>query len=183
MAKSQIFILVALFLLLNSDIAFAFDPYKVDNATKEIWCTNQKATCISICQDSGYGGVIVNECNVETLAYDCLCENNVRPNSTQYTQTIPYFECTYDVKDCTDKCPAADQGCIDGCQKNCTATNPKSYSAVPTPPPTSTQTSTSATTSTTKGSILDAAATLPAPTINGSFAILLTLFFIFFARM
>ncbi|CAG8521684.1 3567_t:CDS:2, partial [Diversispora eburnea] len=59
-----------------------------------------------------------------------------------YTQTIPYFQCTYDVRDCTEKCTAADQTCIDAG-------------------------ATSSASSSTTGNILTAAAALPTPTING----------------
>jgi len=161
----------------------ALDPNSVDIGTRRTWCTNQVATCTNICQDSG-NGVLSNTCDPTNLSYICTCTNGLAPNSSEYTQTIPYFECTYDEQACNQACAVGDQTCINGCQKNCTAEHPKVA------PPT-TQTITAAT-STQTGSgtgapppsnYFNSANRLPQSVINGSFVIFLTAVMVFFGRL
>ncbi|CAG8573590.1 9102_t:CDS:2 [Paraglomus brasilianum] len=185
MVNSQIaFLSVALFATL---VVFcgvgALDPNTVDIATRRNWCTNQVATCTLICKDGG-SGVLSNTCDPTNLSYDCRCSNGLAPNASEYTQTIPYFECTYDVDACTKACPTADQTCIAGCQKNCTAEHPKVAGA--TPPQTLTSSSV-ATPSSTNGpapnNYFNSANRLPQSVINGSFVIFLTAVMVFFGRL
>jgi hypothetical protein len=47
---------------------------------------------------------------------------------TEYTYTIPYFECVADVQKCIKDCPQGDNGCYTNCNgRNCTAEFPKKY--------------------------------------------------------
>lgn len=54
------------------------------------------------------------------------------PDLSDYTQTIPYFVCTYAMNDCMQACSAADVSCAEGCTRDkiCTAPHPKSYPQV-----------------------------------------------------
>lgn len=54
-----------------------------------------------------------------TLLYYCLCSNNVTPNATEYSQTIPYFTCTETNNQCVLKCNGDST-----CQNNCRVQNP-----------------------------------------------------------
>lgn len=48
--------------------------------------------------------------------------------TTEYTYTIPYFECVADVQQCIKSCPQGDNGCYTTCNgRNCTAEFPKKY--------------------------------------------------------
>jgi len=55
-----------------------------------------------------------------TLAYYCVCSNGITPNASEYSQTIPYFECTTFNQQCIDKCPQGDTAC----QTTCTTAHP-----------------------------------------------------------
>ncbi|MCJ1352391.1 MAG: hypothetical protein MMC33_002375 [Icmadophila ericetorum] len=55
-----------------------------------------------------------------TLAYSCVCSNGISPNLTQYSLTIPYFECITFVTQCVNNCPQGDGAC----QSACTSDNP-----------------------------------------------------------
>ncbi|RGB24930.1 hypothetical protein C1646_659615 [Rhizophagus diaphanus] len=101
------------------------DPSTVDPATKATWCNNQIASCTNICWDNGYDAT-TNFCQPDTLQYDCVCSNGVRPNATEYTQTIPYFTCTADQQACINKCNPTTPTCVSACNTgNCGATAPK----------------------------------------------------------
>ncbi|KAL1922109.1 uncharacterized protein VTP21DRAFT_10751 [Calcarisporiella thermophila] len=119
-----------LILLAAFPLARAFDINTVDNSTKANfpqWCTLQTSSCENICQDSGFS-VMKNDCDSATLAYHCICSNGISPNASEYTETIPYFQCTYDQQQCISKCPIGDTACFNQCNAvKCSATNPKKY--------------------------------------------------------
>ncbi|KAG0302484.1 hypothetical protein BGZ97_002330 [Linnemannia gamsii] len=69
-----------------------------------------------------------NRCDVQTLLFTCECQGGTIPNITEYTYTIPYFECVADVQKCIKDCPQGDNGCYTNCNgRNCTAEFPKKY--------------------------------------------------------
>ena len=57
-------------------------------ATRQTWCVDQTNTCINICLDSGGYQPDVSYCSPDTLEYDCVCKNGLRPNSTGNYFTI-----------------------------------------------------------------------------------------------
>lgn len=61
-----------------------------------------------------------------SLAYSCVCSNGQQPNASQYSQTIPYYECTQAATDCVNACPQGDSGCQSACRTSnpCGAQNP-----------------------------------------------------------
>ncbi|KAL1921452.1 uncharacterized protein VTP21DRAFT_11168 [Calcarisporiella thermophila] len=123
--------IVALLISSLFTFAYAFDINTVDNSTRALfptWCTHQKASCENICYENGLT-TQANNCDDKTLAYHCICSNGLAPNSSQYTQTIPYFICTTDREDCIRGCKIADATCVAQChaRANCTATEPKKY--------------------------------------------------------
>ncbi|CAG8457682.1 2512_t:CDS:2 [Funneliformis caledonium] len=130
--KNLFFSALLLFVVLLVTRVYSFDPAQVDPKTKATWCNDQMATCTNICNDSGSGGVRTNFCKADTLEYSCICSNGLTPNSTEYTQTIPYFMCIADQETCTKGCGPAAQDCVNGCQKNCTATVIKPANGPPT---------------------------------------------------
>ncbi|CAB4375153.1 unnamed protein product [Rhizophagus irregularis] len=118
-------LLFVTFLFLVITKVHPFDPSTVDPATKATWCNNQIASCTNICWDNGYDAT-TNFCQPDTLQYDCVCSNGVRPNATEYTQTIPYFTCTADQQACINKCNPTTPTCVSACNTgNCGATAPK----------------------------------------------------------
>ncbi|KAJ5780808.1 hypothetical protein N7457_005968 [Penicillium paradoxum] len=55
----------------------------------------------------------------DDLSYNCLCSNGVSPNSTEFSQTIPYYTCTETNNQCVADC---DGNLV--CQNNCRVENP-----------------------------------------------------------
>lgn len=98
----------------------------IDESTREFWCQSQVSQCPLLCQDLGKTD-IKNKCYPENLFYECVCTGNTSPNLTEYSQTIPYFQCTLDQSDCIKGCGAAGNDCSNQCKKTfkCGATDPK----------------------------------------------------------
>lgn len=61
-----------------------------------------------------------------SLAYSCVCSNGLQPNSSQYSQTIPYYECTQAATNCVSNCPPSDSSCQSACRTDhpCGAQDP-----------------------------------------------------------
>ena len=61
-----------------------------------------------------------------TLDYSCVCANGLSPNASEFSQTIPYFECTEYGTQCVAKCNG-DSTCQSACRTNnlCGAQSPK----------------------------------------------------------
>lgn len=97
----------------------------VSDDTKEYWCQSQVASCPLLCGDLEKG-TQENECYPENLFYTCTCTGGIAPNLTQYSQTIPYFQCTIELNACTEGCNG-DPACNNQCPKThkCGATAPK----------------------------------------------------------
>lgn len=98
----------------------------LDMGTKSIWCTHQISACTLLCLDQQSGGGFTNECDAETLQWQCICSDNTVPNATEYSQTIPYFLCAYQVENCVQNCGTGAPDCAQRCKtdKVCGATNP-----------------------------------------------------------
>ncbi|KAF1996716.1 hypothetical protein P154DRAFT_537785 [Amniculicola lignicola CBS 123094] len=97
---------------------YVIDPESVDQNTRDAWCLNQESQCPLIClQQPGVTTMttIENECDPETLTYTCVCSNNVAPNITMYTQTIPYYICSEWGNQCVAGCGGAND-CEDKCR-------------------------------------------------------------------
>ena len=61
-----------------------------------------------------------------SLSYSCICSNGQQPNASQYSQTIPYFECTQAATNCVNKCEQTDTSCQSACRSDnpCGAQHP-----------------------------------------------------------
>lgn len=105
---------------------FPVNPEDIDLGTKQTWCLNQISSCGLLCLDQKSGSGFVNDCDVETLQYQCICADNTIPNATEYSQTIPYFLCTYQVQNCIQNCGQFDPTCAENCRigRVCGASNP-----------------------------------------------------------
>jgi hypothetical protein len=97
----------------------------VNNSTKDYWCDSQTSSCPLLCRDLGKD-TTKNECYPENLFYECTCSGGVSPNLTEYSQTIPYFQCTIELNACTEGC-SGNAECSNQCPKThkCGATSPK----------------------------------------------------------
>ena len=113
--------------------------------TADTWCTNQKSSCPLLClQIPGASSTPEsNICdsvsirsripsfpctnNIQTsLAYSCVCSNGQQPNASQYSQTIPFYECTQAATDCVSNCAPNDSSCQTACRTDhpCGAQDP-----------------------------------------------------------
>lgn len=105
----------------------SIDPSTVDIATRDKWCDAQKASCPLLClQIPGASAVpSSNDCTPSSLAFSCVCSNGQQPNASQYSQTIPYFECTESNNQCADNC-ATNSACVTACRTShpCGAQDP-----------------------------------------------------------
>ncbi|KAL2041507.1 hypothetical protein N7G274_005889 [Stereocaulon virgatum] len=104
------------------------DPSTVDQSTKDTWCTNQKSSCPLLClQIPGASSTPEsNTCDATSLAYSCVCSNGQQPNASQYSQTIPYYECTQAATNCVNNCSPSDSSCQSACRSDhpCGAQDP-----------------------------------------------------------
>ncbi|KAI9662366.1 MAG: hypothetical protein M1821_008533 [Bathelium mastoideum] len=120
MFSSTLLAATTILAVLGSTSAQTIDPNSVPIGTRDAWCTAQTSSCPLIClQQPGASGTTSNSCDSSTLDYTCVCNNGVTPNATQYTQTIPYFECTESNNQCVASC-----GQDSACQSNCRTQNP-----------------------------------------------------------
>lgn len=96
-------------------------PSSVPLATRQAWCTSQKASCPLLCSQTNKGSTSYtsNTCDATTLDWTCVCTNGITPNASQYSQTIPYFECTEYNTQCVSNC-----GGVSSCQAACRQDHP-----------------------------------------------------------
>jgi hypothetical protein len=107
-----------------------FNASAVDLDTRDAWCKDQVSQCPNLCEDLGKS-TVKNNCFPDNLFFTCLCSDNVSPNLTQYSQTIPYYECTTNQANCVTNCGLANNDCANQCKKTfvCGATDPKRANA------------------------------------------------------
>lgn len=100
-------------------------PDSVPYPTRQQWCQYELSTCPSICNDEGYGGAKENTCDPTQLTYSCLCSNNMQPNVSEYSLSLPYFTCTEWGNQCVTGCNG-DSACQADCRQGhpCGALNP-----------------------------------------------------------
>ncbi|KAJ5630480.1 uncharacterized protein N7484_010580 [Penicillium longicatenatum] len=101
------------------------NPDSVILSERETWCNAQVSSCPILClQMPNTSGARVNSCSPNTLSYVCECSNGLSPNSSQYSQTMPYFICTEANNQCVAKC--ADAMCQSACRSDhpCGAQDP-----------------------------------------------------------
>ncbi|EGD96128.1 hypothetical protein TESG_03585 [Trichophyton tonsurans CBS 112818] len=130
--------------------AQAVNPDDVDEATRQQWCLAQQTSCPLIClQLPGTSETpAANDCDADTLTFDCTCSNGKTPNATEYSQTIPYFICTESNNLCVKNCNG-DHACQSACREDhpCGAQSPTPPNSTAKPTMTATQTSSTSATS------------------------------------
>ena len=94
-------------------------------SSTETWCTNQLASCPLLCtQISSSSATAANTCDAKSLAYTCVCSNGQAPNASDFSQTIPYYQCQTANVQCANNC-GGNSGCVAGCNSRpCGAQNP-----------------------------------------------------------
>ncbi|KUL83073.1 hypothetical protein ZTR_11165 [Talaromyces verruculosus] len=111
-------------------VSQSIDPSTIPIATRDQWCSQQETSCPLICLQlpNGTASTDSNTCDPDTLDYSCVCSNGQSPNSTEYSQTIPYFVCTAYNTQCQANC-GGDSTCQAACVQDhpCGAQDPKRY--------------------------------------------------------
>lgn len=100
---------------------YTIDPDSVPESTRDTWCSNQQSACPLICLQTAANSsdTIENDCDPDTLSYSCVCADNITPNASEYSQTLPYYICTEWGTQCVSNC----SGNTD-CEYNCRANHP-----------------------------------------------------------
>jgi len=122
------FVATAALLFLGASADYFIDPTTVPLATRSKWCEAQISSCPLLCTQfpGGSSTTAANTCDPKTLQYYCICGNGLSPNASQYSQTIPYFECVEWGQNCVASCGANNNICAASCLQNnpCGAQNP-----------------------------------------------------------
>ncbi|KAF8543417.1 hypothetical protein BDD12DRAFT_802032 [Trichophaea hybrida] len=126
--QSIVLALLAFGATLPTFTAAAFNESEISLATRRVWCKAQVSQCPALCADSGKS-TTENSCYPENLFYSCVCSDGLRPNLTEYSETIPYYICTIEQGQCITACGAGNNDCAVQCRKTnvCGATHPKPY--------------------------------------------------------
>jgi len=127
------------------------DPSSVSPSMRASWCLNQRQSCPLLClqvSEPASSATSLNKCDTTSLDWSCVCANGITPNVSQYSLTIPYFECTEYANQCVKNCGLGNNACSNTCRTAhpCGAQSPN-------------RVNTSSSTSTASGSDSTAAAT------------------------
>lgn len=105
----------------NTQRVYEIDPDSVPMAIRSNWCVTQKSSCPLLClQLPGKSATTAaNDCDPQSLTYDCVCGNGLSPNASEYSQTLPFFKCQEYTNQCANNC-----GGNPSCQAACRTDNP-----------------------------------------------------------
>ncbi|KAA6415292.1 MAG: hypothetical protein FRX48_00007 [Lasallia pustulata] len=108
-------------------VSQSIDPNSVPLSTRQQWCNDQMSSCPLICLQlpGTTASPEANNCNATALTYSCVCSNGLQPNSSQYSQTLPYYLCTESNNQCVSNC-TGDSACQSACRTShpCGAQSP-----------------------------------------------------------
>ncbi|KAI2614369.1 uncharacterized protein GGS25DRAFT_517218 [Hypoxylon fragiforme] len=96
----------------DSNSTFTIDPSLVTTPDKVTWCQGQQDSCGTLC-----GSPTVNNCDTNTLNFQCVCQGGNEPDLNVYMNTMPWFVC----ERLQQNCITATENNAAG-QKNCTST-------------------------------------------------------------
>ncbi|KAF7157089.1 hypothetical protein CNMCM5623_001077 [Aspergillus felis] len=137
--------------LVSSQTWTAVNISAIDPALRSKWCLDQTSSCPLLClQINATSDTQQNDCDSDTLSYDCVCSTGISPNTSEYSQTIPYYLCTEANNECVARCDSSNSACQSACRTNhpCGAQNPTRHNVTTTTSATSNPTSNAATTTT-----------------------------------
>jgi len=150
--------LISMTIRVASQAVYYIDPSSVPLSTRTSWCQTQMTSCPLLClQLPGESSTTeANDCNPNTLTFDCICGNGQSPNASEFSQTLPYFICTEYGTQCVAGC-GGNTACQSACRDDhpCGAQDPTRVNV------TTTSSSTTAT-------------TLPAGATSGSAGVVYT---------
>ncbi|KAL4933624.1 uncharacterized protein BDV17DRAFT_63295 [Aspergillus undulatus] len=96
----------------NYTFPAGFDINQVELTTRSSWCRGQLNNCPKICG----GSTKVNRCEADTLDFTCTCSNGTDADVSLYADTVPFYVCQEEYKQCIDQSSTqdGDQICTDG---------------------------------------------------------------------
>lgn len=110
-----------------SQATYIVDPSTVPLSVRSSWCFSQTTSCPLLClQLPGQTSTTsANSCDPKTLTYKCICQNGQSPNSSEYSQTLPFYMCQEYGNQCVAAC-SGDPACQSSCREDhpCGAQNP-----------------------------------------------------------
>jgi len=113
--------------LASAQEQYQINPDSVSDANRQFWCQSQITQCPLICLQPPSETATTNDntCDPDTLDYSCECGDGLRPNITQYTQTLPFFICQEWGNQCVTACNG-DNTCSSACRQDhpCGAQDP-----------------------------------------------------------
>ncbi|CCU81437.1 unnamed protein product [Blumeria hordei] len=127
--------------------SYYIDPASVPSSLRGSWCSTQTTSCPLLClQLPGQSSTTLsNTCDPKSLTFNCVCESGQSPNSSEYSQTLPFFMCQEFGNQCVAGC-GGNPECQSKCRENhpCGAQNPTRVNTTSTAiEPSKTDTSTS----------------------------------------
>ncbi|KAJ5218209.1 uncharacterized protein N7498_000308 [Penicillium cinerascens] len=117
MLSRLLLVLASAVVMVSSQYSATINPDSVSLSLRQTWCFNQKHSCPLIClQLNGSTGASVNDCDPNTLAYSCICNNGITPNASEYSETMAYYICTEAGNQCVSNCAQGDSSCQSDCR-------------------------------------------------------------------
>jgi len=127
--KASLALVAMAILSANSQITYTIDPNNVPLPTRQSWCLAQTSSCPLLClqnMNQSDASTSANDCDPDTLVYNCQCSNGMTPNLNNYSQTIPFFECQEYGNECVAACGDGNTPCQSACRDDhpCGAQSP-----------------------------------------------------------
>jgi len=97
--------------------AQSIDPTTVPIQTRDQWCASQESVCPELCLQLNATSTTANTCDPTTLDFSCICGNGLSPNASEFTLTIPFFECQTFQNQCVAQC-GHDNTCASACRQD-----------------------------------------------------------------
>ncbi|KAM0330080.1 hypothetical protein ACHAQA_004251 [Verticillium albo-atrum] len=77
----------------NTDLT---DINNISDNERAEWCRGQRNVCDELCDPAA----TTNDCDYQTLDYDCTCSNGTAPGLQYYSDTLPTFICNRVFSEC-----------------------------------------------------------------------------------
>lgn len=72
---------------------------KVPVSTRAAWCRGETTVCDTLCGAPAQLPT-TNDCSIDTLAFNCICQNGTAPGLQYYQNSLPSFICEETFKQC-----------------------------------------------------------------------------------
>jgi hypothetical protein len=108
----------------DSALNMTIEPSSVDAPLRAQWCNGHKPICTKLCNNNWKE----NECDYQTLEFDCICANNgSAPGLQYYKETMPFHICQTLFGQCITKHendPVSQEACNNNIESKCPRLDP-----------------------------------------------------------